>query len=187
MDKSTKRTKPILIPVSLITRDIVSLRYPGSRSPFLKYPKWNKPCLRFDKAPETDFFFSLGASLTRQTSVSIREKYPLEPRVRLPCVPIMNITFPQVRESRFRNAQDVCFWNREFGNFIWWNLESWILESIIQLKETGMALTIGIRNPSSFDKESGIQNPRLSWIPLHGSNNYVVFCLKESQWCRKKE
>ena len=32
---------------------------PGSRSLFLKYPRWNKPCLRFDKAPETDFFFLL--------------------------------------------------------------------------------------------------------------------------------
>ena len=131
-------------------------------------------------------FFSLGASLTRQTSISMRKKYPLKPRVRLRCVPIMNITFPQVRESRFRNPQNVCFWNLEFGNFIWWNLESWILKSIIQLKVTGMALTIGMRNPSSFDKESGIQNPRLSWIPLHGANNYVVF-FKESQWCRKKE
>ena len=28
-------------------------------------------------------FFSLGASLTPQTSVSTRKKYPLEPRVRL--------------------------------------------------------------------------------------------------------
>ena len=35
--------------------------YPGSRGQFSKYLIWNKPCLRFDKAPET-LFFSLGAS-----------------------------------------------------------------------------------------------------------------------------
>ena len=52
-------------------------------------------------------------------------------------------------------------------------LESWFLESGIQLKESWIPLTIGIRNPSSTNKESGIQyleseiqNPRLSWIPL---------------------
>ena len=47
------------------------------------------------------------------------------------------------------------------------------------LVESGIHLTIGIRNPDSTDKESeiqvgmwnlqtGIQNPRLSWITLHG-------------------
>ena len=52
-------------------------------------------------------------------------------------------------------------------------LESWSLESGIQLKESWIPLTIGIRNPSSTNKESGIQyleseiqNSRLSWIPL---------------------
>ena len=35
--------------------------YPGSRGPFSKYLILNKPCLRFDKAPET-LFFSVGAS-----------------------------------------------------------------------------------------------------------------------------
>ena len=58
----------------------------------------------------------------------------------------------------------------------WWNLESWALEYGIQLKESGIPLTIGIRNGNSSDKESGIQsprrgiqNPRLSWIPLLGA------------------
>ena len=49
------------------------------------------------------------------------------------------------------------------------------------LKESGIPLTIGIRNPNSTNKESmqnpvsgiwnlgrGIQNPRLPWIPLYG-------------------
>ena len=37
-----------------------------------------------------------------------------------------------------------------------------ILELGIQFKETGIPVTIEIRNPAS-----GIQNPRLSWITLH--------------------
>ena len=37
------------------------------------------------------------------------------------------------------------------------NLESWALESEIQLKESGIPLTIGIQNLSSTDRESGIQ------------------------------
>ena len=58
------------------------------------------------------------------------------------------------------------------------NLESWVLESGIQLEDSGIPLTIGIQNPSSTDKywnpvpgirntKREIQNPRLSWIPLH--------------------
>ena len=51
----------------------------------------------------------------------------------------------------------------------------------MQLKESGIPLTIGIRNPSSTDNldwnpvagiqnpPRGIQNPRLSLIPLHGA------------------
>ena len=36
-------------------------------------------------------------------------------------------------------------------------MESWALDSEIQLKESGIPLTIGIQNPSSTDRESGIQ------------------------------
>ena len=75
-------------------------------------------------------------------------------------------------------SRESGFWN--LGNFCWWNLKSWVLESGIQLKESGIPLTIGIRYPSSNDRESGIQylesgihgvesNPRLSWIPLRGA------------------
>ena len=50
------------------------------------------------------------------------------------------------------------------------------MESGIQLKDSGILLTIGIQNPSSTDKywnpvpgirnpHRGIQNPGLSWIP----------------------
>ena len=37
---------------------------------------------------------------------------------------------------------------------ILWNPESWALESGKQLKESGIPLTIGIRNPSFTDNES---------------------------------
>ena len=47
----------------------------------------------------------------------------------------------------------------ESRTFCSWNPESWALESRIQLHESGIILTIGLqlRNPSSTDKESGIQ------------------------------
>ena len=74
---------------------------------------------------------------------------------------------PHERESGSRNP----------GNFCSWNPESRVLKSGIQLKESGIPLTIGIQNLSSPDKDwnpvpgirnprSGIQNPRLSWILL---------------------
>ena len=63
------------------------------------------------------------------------------------------------------------------GKFYLWNPEKWALEYGIQLKESGIPLTSGIRNPPSIDKECGtqymeprirnlqigIQNPRLRW------------------------
>ena len=58
------------------------------------------------------------------------------------------------------------------------NSESWVLGSGIQLRESGIPLTIGVQNPISTDKDwnpvpgiwnprYGIQNPSLSWIRLH--------------------
>ena len=45
-------------------------------------------------------------------------------------------------------------------------IESWTLESGIQLKDSGIPLTIGIQNPISLRKtESSTWNPE-SWIPL---------------------
>ena len=60
--------------------------------------------------------------------------------------------------------------------------KKWVLESGIQLKESGIPFTIGIQNPNSTHKvrnpvpairnrQLGIQNPRLSWILLHGTKN----------------
>ena len=80
-------------------------------------------------------------------------------------------------EYGFRNEGNICVCNSE----------SRALESRIQLKESGISLTIGIRYLSSTDKESEIQylesgihgvesspesrieNPSLSWIPLRGA------------------
>ena len=45
----------------------------------------------------------------------------------------------------------------ELRKFCLWNLESWGLESGIQLQESRVLLTTGIRNPSCTDKESQIQ------------------------------
>ena len=59
---------------------------------------------------------------------------------------------PHVRESGFRNPRNFCSWN----------LESWALQTVIQLKESGIPLPIGIQNPSSTDKE---------WTPVPGIRN----------------
>ena len=74
---------------------------------------------------------------------------------------------------------------RKPGKFCLWHPESRVLESGIQLMESGIPLTIGIQNPSSTDKDwnpvpgiwnpqRGIQNPSLSWIPSHEVNKCRV-------------
>ena len=50
-----------------------------------------------------------------------------------------------------------CSWIENPGNVCFWNPESCALESGIQLKESGIPLTIRIWKPRSTDKESGIQ------------------------------
>ena len=60
------------------------------------------------------------------------------------------MTSPHVGESGFLNSEKFCLWNAE----------SWALESGIQLKESGIPLTIGIQNPSSTDKY---------WNPVPGT------------------
>ena len=60
---------------------------------------------------------------------------------------------------------------RNSGKFCSWNPESWALESRIQLKGSGILLTIGIQNPSCTgirNPWNAIQNLRLSWIPYMG-------------------
>ena len=77
-------------------------------------------------------------------------------------------------------------WNMKMSKFLPWNLESWVLESGIKLKESGISrltpesksLWQRIRNPLPEIRnvecvESRIQNPRLSWIPLHGAKGPI--------------
>ena len=65
----------------------------------------------------------------------------------------------------------------------------WILEFRIQLKESGIPLTIEFQNPSSNDKDWNpvpgirnprrrIRNPRPSWIPLHGAKRLAELVLE---------
>ena len=60
----------------------------------------------------------------------------------------------------------VCNYSAESGKKIG--------EPGIQLKDSGILLTIGIQNSSSIDKDwnpvPGIWNPRPSWVPLHRTN-----------------
>ena len=78
-------------------------------------------------------------------------------------------------ESRMRE-NFVC----GIRNPVLWNPE-------LQLKEFGIPVTIGIQNPSSTVKywnpvpgirnpRCGIQNLRLSWIPLHGATPKCNSC-----------
>ena len=64
---------------------------------------------------------------------------------------------PHVRESGFRDPRNSCFWKPKSGKFVLVELKSWALDSEIQLMIPGIPQTIGIRNPSSSDKESRIQ------------------------------
>ena len=68
-----------------------------------------------------------------------------------------SICLAPVRESRFRIPWNFCSWNPVTGEVL-------LEEPGIQLKESGILLRIRIWNP-----RRGIQNPRLSWISLHGA------------------
>ena len=75
----------------------------------------------------------------------------------------------EVYASEIPNLEKVCFWN--------------IVESGIQLKESGIPQAIGMWHPRSTDKARilvpGIQNPTLFWIPLHGEKLFVGFWFVE--------
>ena len=82
-----------------------------------------------------------------------------------------------VRESGFRKP----------GKFWLWNPESWVLDSGIQLKESGIPLTIGIQNPVLLTNteiqylESGIHSvdSRIQDCPeFHYMERNIVFSVK---------
>ena len=59
-------------------------------------------------------------------------------------------------------------WNPESGKICLWNPESWVLESGIQLKESGIPQIFWIRNPISIDKRLESSNWKLEstvWNP----------------------
>ena len=86
----------------------------------------------------------------------------------------LSIALPHAKESgirenfarRIRNPEKLYFWN----------LESWVLESGIQLKESGIPLTIGIKDLSSGirNPRRGIQNRGLPCIRSHGVNHRLA-------------
>ena len=86
------------------------------------------------------------------------------------------ISPPAGWESWIRNPRKLCFRNLEFSG---------ALESEIQLKESGIPLTIESRTQLSLTKAGiqyleseihgrGIQYPRLSCIPLHGAKQTFI-------------
>ena len=52
------------------------------------------------------------------------------------------------------DSGNFCFWNPESKSLCFWNPEPWASESAIQLKESGIPVTTGIRNPSSSDNKN---------------------------------
>ena len=103
-----------------------------------------------------------------------------------------------LREPRLRNpwanpGHFACsIWN--LINFRLWSLESWSLESGIQLKESGIPLTIGMRNPSSTEKEPGSSTWNLestAWNPecaiweetVPGVNLFYLFLFLQVYYC----
>ena len=80
----------------------------------------------------------------------------------------LHYVYVHVRRFGFQNPGNICLWNPD---------------SIIQLKESGILLEIGIQNPNPTDKEwnpvPGIQNSRLSWILSHRAKHNLSF----NSWC----
>ena len=64
--------------------------------------------------------------------------------------------------------------NPESGKVLLVESGTWALESGIQLMESGIPIMIGIRNPSSTDKESGIHAVAGIRNPRHGIKNSTL-------------
>ena len=66
-----------------------------------------------------------------------------------------------------------CCGIRNPRKFCLWNPESWVLESGIQIKESGIPITIGIQNSTVLQKNTGIQHLE-SWI--HSVESRIQDC-----------
>ena len=69
----------------------------------------------------------------------------------------------EIFAREIRNPGNFCLWNPESGKFL-------LLESGIQLKESGIPLTISVRNPGSTDKESEFQYQETG---IHGMESRI--------------
>ena len=56
--------------------------------------------------------------------------------------------------------------------------QSWASESRIQLKESGIPLTIRIQNPSSIEKKKKKPGNSMSWITLYGTTSIKLFMVE---------
>ena len=90
--------------------------------------------------------------------------------------------FAHAEYSRFWNPKTLYFWNPESETFCLWSRECRALESVIQLKESGIPLTIGIHEISSTDKKSGYQYLKSG---IHGVDSGFQDChgLTSIWWC----
>ena len=73
--------------------------------------------------------------------------------------------------TRIQKSRNFCLWNPITGNFRFWILESWPLQSGKQLKESGIHLKIGIRNQRSTDKVGYLESE------IHGLESRIQACL----------
>ena len=132
---------------------------------------------------EANFFFDLLRPTRQQNYINLGESrcmaWTIYKSTTNESTLITTVTL-YIRESGLRNLGTFCLFDLESGTIFLVQTRILGFWSRIQLKESGIPLRIGIRNPSSTGKESGlriwnprcgIQNPRLfwiSWIPLHG-------------------
>ena len=68
---------------------------------------------------------------------------------------------------------------RNPGKYCYWNPKCWALESEIQVKESGVPVTIGIQNPrlesSTLNRESTVWKPGSRTV-LHGLTEWRYVC-----------
>ena len=126
------------------------------------WEKWGAKC-----ANHSTILIQTRASCKHSTASP--EEDQVQPRSQC-FFPALGTRLDQVTTSGSLHLRKSGF--RSPGNLCRRNCKSWALESGIQLKESGIPLTIGVQKSSR--KEFGnhllesLQNSRLSWISIHG-------------------
>ena len=106
-------------------------------------------------------------------------------------VDYINYLVDPCKRIRFPVSEKILLVESEIGEIL-------LVESWIQVKESGIPLTIWIRYHSSTDKvrnpvpkirnsQRGIQNLRLLWIPLHGSILCISKLMYKNSWRGSKQ